>query len=217
MYGPTETTVWSATHDVADASRSIPVGRPIANTQIYIFDENLQLAPIGVAGELVIGGEGVVRGYLNRPELTAERFIPDPFRPGNRLYRTGDQARWREDGVLEFLGRLDDQVKIRGHRIELGEIEAVLARHPAIRQSVVVARDDTPGDKRLVAYLIAETGRAPTVNELRDHLLRELPDFMVPAAFVTLDAFPLTPNNKVDRKRLPAPGSSRPETFFYQS
>ncbi|PYK92214.1 MAG: hypothetical protein DME40_05215 [Verrucomicrobia bacterium] len=210
MYGPTETTVWSATHDVADASRSIPVGRPIANTQIYIFDENLQLAPVGVAGELVIGGEGVVRGYLNRPELTAERFIPDPFRPGNRLYRTGDQARWREDGVLEFLGRLDDQVKIRGHRIELGEIEAVLARHPAIRQSVVVARDETPGDKRLVAYLIAETGRAPTVNELRDHLLRELPDFMVPAAFVTLDAFPLTPNNKVDRKRLPAPGSSRP-------
>jgi natural product biosynthesis luciferase-like monooxygenase protein len=210
MYGPTETTVWSATHDVADASRSIPVGRPIGNTQIYIFDENLQLAPIGVAGELVIGGEGVVRGYLNRPELTAERFIPDPFRPGKRLYRTGDQARWREDGVLEFLGRLDDQVKIRGHRIELGEIEAVLARHPAIRQSVVVARGETPGDKRLVAYLIAETGRAPTVNELRDHLLRELPDFMVPAAFVTLGAFPLTPNNKVDRKRLPAPGSSRP-------
>src|SRR5438067_1695460 len=210
MYGPTETTVWSATHDVADASRSIPVGRPIANTHIYIFDENVQLAPIGVAGELVIGGEGVVRGYLNRPELTAERFIPDPFRPGNRLYRTGDQARWREDGVLEFLGRLDDQVKIRGHRIELGEIEVVLARHPAIRQSVVVARDETPGDKRLVAYLIAETGRAPTVNELRDHLLRELPDFMVPAAFVTLDAFPLTPKNKVDRKRLPAPGSSRP-------
>jgi natural product biosynthesis luciferase-like monooxygenase protein len=210
MYGPTETTVWSATHDVADGSRNIPVGTPIANTQIYIFDENLQLAPIDVAGELVIGGEGVVRGYLNRPELTAERFIPDPFKPGNRLYRTGDQARWREDGALEFLGRLDDQVKIRGHRIELGEIEAVLARQPAIRQSVVVAREDTPGDKRLVAYLIAETGRAPTVNELRDHLLRELPDFMVPSAFVTLAAFPLTPNNKVDRKRLPVPGSLRP-------
>ncbi len=210
MYGPTETTVWSATHDMADASGSIPVGRPIANTQIYILDQNLQLAPVGVPGELVIGGEGVVRGYLNRPELTAERFIPDPFRPGGRLYRTGDQARWREDGVLEFLGRLDDQVKIRGHRIELGEIEAVLSRHPAIRQAVVVAREDSPGDKRLVGYLVSERGGAPTVNELRDYLLRELPDFMVPAKFVTLDAFPLTPNKKVDRKRLPAPDAWRP-------
>ena len=129
------------------------MGRPIANTQIYVFDENLQLAAHRRRRRAVIGGEGVARGYLNRPELTAERFIPDPFRPGKRLYRTGDQARWREDGELEFLGRLDDQVKIRGHRIELGEIEAVLARHPAIRQSVVVARDDAPGDKRLVAYL----------------------------------------------------------------
>jgi acyl carrier protein len=147
---------------------------------------------------------------LNRPELTAERFIPDPFRPGSRLYRTGDQARWREDGVLEFLGRLDDQVKIRGHRIELGEIEAVLSRHPAIRQAVVVAREDTPEDKRLVGYLVSERGGTPTLNELRDNLLRELPDFMVPAKFVTLDAFPLTPNKKVDRKRLPAPDAWRP-------
>src|SRR5438067_780011 len=159
MYGPTETTVWSAMHEVTDASARIPLGRPIANTQIYVMDEHLHPLPAGVAGELVIGGDGVVRGYLNQPELTTQRFVPDPFRPGRRLYRTGDQALWREDGVLEFLGRLDHQVKIRGHRIELGEIEAVLARHPAIRQSVVVARDETPGDKRVVAYLIAETGR----------------------------------------------------------
>ena len=208
MYGPTETTVWSATHDVTDASASIPLGKPIAGTQIYIVDQNLQLVPAGVPGELVIGGDGVVRGYLNRPELTAERFVRDPFNPGRRLYRTGDQARWREDGVLEFLGRLDDQVKIRGHRIELGEIEAVLARHPLVRQAVVVAREDTPGEKRLIAYLVVE--KYPGVDELRAHLSRELPDFMVPAVFVTLDALPLTPNRKVDRKKLPAPGASRP-------
>jgi natural product biosynthesis luciferase-like monooxygenase protein len=208
MYGPTETTVWSATHDVTDVPAGVPLGKPIAGTQIYVVDEHLQLVPAGVPGELVIGGDGVVRGYLNRPELTAERFVPDPFRPGRRLYRTGDQARWREDGVLEFLGRLDDQVKIRGHRIELGEIEAVLARHPLVRQAVVVAREDAPGEKRLIAYLVAD--KEPPVDELREHLSRELPDFMVPALFVTLDALPLTPNKKVDRKKLPAPGASRP-------
>jgi acyl carrier protein len=213
MYGPTETTVWSATHHVTDTSsgRSIPIGRPIANTQIYILDQNLQPVPAEVPGELVIGGEGVVRGYLNRPELTAERFIADPFKPGQRLYRTGDQARWRADGVLEFLGRLDNQVKIRGHRVELGEVEAVLERHPAVHQAVVVAREDTVGDKRLVGYVVPKEGRAPTANELREHLGRELPVFMVPALFVTLDAFPLTPNKKVDRKSLPAPDASRPE------
>jgi natural product biosynthesis luciferase-like monooxygenase protein len=210
MYGPTETTVWSATHHVTEASGRVPVGRPIANTQVYMLDENLQPVPAGVAGELVIGGDGVVRGYLNRPDLTAERFIADPFQPGRRLYRTGDQARWREDGVLEFLGRLDNQVKIRGHRIELGEIEAVLARHPGVHQAVVVARENPPGDKRLVGYVVPEEGHPPTVNELREHLGRELPDFMVPALFVTLDAFPLTPNKKVDRKSLPAPDASRP-------
>jgi acyl carrier protein len=210
MYGPTETTVWSATHHVTDASAMIPVGKPIANTQIYVLDQNLQLVPAEVPGELMIGGEGVARGYLNRPELTAERFIADPFKPGRRLYRTGDLARWREDGVLEFLGRLDNQVKIRGHRIELGEIEAILAQHPAVQQAAVVAREDTPGDKRLVGYFVPKRGHAPAVNELRDHLAREVPDFMVPAAFVTLDAFPLTPNKKVDRKSLPAPEASRP-------
>jgi acyl carrier protein len=195
---------------VTDTSGSIPLGRPIANTQIYVLDEHRMLVPIGVPGELVIGGDGVVRGYLNRPELTSQRFIPDPFRPGRRLYRTGDEARWREDGVLEFLGRLDDQVKIRGHRVELGEIEAVLARHPTVQQAVVVAREDAPGDKRLVAYLVPERDRAPSASELRDHLLQELPDFMVPAVFMTLEAFPLTPNKKVDRKRLPEPSASRP-------
>jgi natural product biosynthesis luciferase-like monooxygenase protein len=210
MYGPTETTVWSATHHVTGASGSIPVGRPIANTQIYILDENLQPVPAGVPGELMIGGDGVVRGYLNRPELTAERFIADPFKPGRRLYRTGDQARWREDGVLEFLGRLDSQVKIRGHRIELGEVEAILERHHAVHQAVVVAREDTHGDKRLVGYVVPKEGRAPTVDELRDHLGRQLPDFMVPALFVTLDDLPLTPNKKIDRKSLPAPHASRP-------
>jgi natural product biosynthesis luciferase-like monooxygenase protein len=209
MYGPTETTVWSAMHEVTDASERIPLGRPIANTQIYVMDERLQLLPAGVAGELVIGGDGVVRGYLNQPELTAQRFVPDPFRPGRRLYRTGDQAVWREDGVLEFLGRLDHQVKIRGHRIELAEIEAVLARHPAVRQAVVVVREDG-GEKRLVGYFVPAPGPAPATNALRDHLGRELPAFMVPSAFVSLDAFPLTPNKKIDRKRLPAPDVSRP-------
>ncbi len=210
MYGPTETTVWSATHDVTDASGSVPLGKPITNTRIYVLDENLQTVPIGVPGELVIGGDGVARGYLNRPGLTAKRFIADPFNPGQRLYRTGDQARWREDGVVEFLGRLDNQVKIRGHRVELGEIEAILARHPAIYQAVVVARENAAGKERLVGYVVLEEGHAPPVNELHDYLRRELPEFMVPATFVTLAAFPLTPNKKVDRNSLPAPDASRP-------
>lgn len=210
MYGPTETTVWSATHELTDAPARIPLGRPIANTQIYVVDQNCQPVPVDVPGELVIGGDGVVRGYLNRPELTAERFVPDPFKPGRRLYRTGDQALWREDGVLEFLGRLDHQVKIRGHRIELAEIEAVLASHPGVGQAVVVAREDVPGDKRLVAYVVPGPGPAASVTELRDHVGRELPEFMVPAAFVTLEELPLTPNKKIDRKGLPAPDTSRP-------
>jgi natural product biosynthesis luciferase-like monooxygenase protein len=210
MYGPTETTVWSTTHDVIDAAGNVPLGRPIANTRIYILDEDLQIVPIGVPGELVIGGEGVTRGYLNRPRLTAERFIVDPFKPGQRLYRTGDQARWRDDGALDYLGRLDEQVKIRGHRVELGEIEATLARHPAVRQAVVVARDNTAGDKRVVGYVVPAEGQIPTTNELRDYLRQALPEFMVPATFVTLTALPLTPNNKVDRNSLPAPDASRP-------
>jgi acyl carrier protein len=210
MYGPTETTVWSATHDVTDASSNVPLGTPIANTYVYILDKNLQPVTIGAPGELVIGGDGVARGYLNRPGLTAERFIADPFKPGQRVFRTGDQARWLEEGVVEFLGRLDNQVKIRGHRVELGEIEAILARHPAIHQAVVVAREDAAGSKRLVGYVVPEEGRTPTVNELRDYVEQELPEFMVPATFMTLAAFPLTPNKKMDRNSLPVPDASRP-------
>jgi acyl-coenzyme A synthetase/AMP-(fatty) acid ligase/acyl carrier protein len=210
MYGPTETTVWSATHDVTNASGKIPLGTPIANTHIYILDEHLQPVTVGTPGELFIGGDGVARGYLNLPRLTVERFMADPFKPGHRLFRTGDQGRWREDGVLEFLGRLDNQVKIRGHRVELGEIEAILVQHPAVHQAAVIAREDTTGSKRLVSYIVPEEGYAPTVNELRDYVGQQLPEFMVPATFVTLDALPLTPNKKVDRVSLPAPDASRP-------
>jgi natural product biosynthesis luciferase-like monooxygenase protein/amino acid adenylation domain-containing protein len=207
MYGPTETTIWSATHRLENESNTVPIGRPIANTDIYILDSNLQSQPVGVPGELFIGGEGVARGYLNRPELTAERFIRHPFSPDftARLYRTGDVARYRADGVIEFLGRTDNQVKIRGHRIELGEIESKLARHPTVREAVVVAREIAADDKRLFAYLIASNGHIATATELRQFLTRDLPEHMVPSAFVELEKFPLTPNGKVDRKGLPNP------------
>ncbi len=217
MYGPTETTIWSSTQRVSGSPSSIPIGRPIANTQLYIVDESLQPQPPGVPGELLIGGDGVVRGYLERPELTAERFIPDPFSdaPGARLYRTGDLARWAPDGTVEFLGRMDFQVKIRGYRIELGEIETALGRIPGVRECVVSAREDTPGDQRLVAYLVAD-GSAPSDDELRSALRTGLPEFMLPSAFVELDRLPLTPNGKVDRNALPAPGAprGRPEAEF---
>lgn len=207
MYGPTETTIWSAVHEVTREDESVPIGRPIANTSVYVLDAAGQPVPPGVAGELYIGGAGVARGYLGRPELTAERFVPDPFgAPGGRLYRTGDLVRWCDDGVLEFLGRIDHQVKIRGHRIELGEIESTLGDYPGIREAVVVAREDVPGDVRLVAYLIAsEADAAPAARELKEYLREHLPEPMVPSHFVTLDAFPLTPNRKIDRKALPAP------------
>ena len=206
MYGPTETTIWSTTFDVHGAPDSIPIGRPIANTQIYILDGHQELVPVGVAGELVIGGDGVVRGYHRRAELSAERFVPDPWsrKPGARMYRTGDLARYRGDGTIEFLGRIDHQVKIRGYRIELGEIETELGRHPAIQECVVLAREDGGGDPRLVGYFVPK-GAAPAPEELREHLRETLPEFMVPALFVTLDAMPLTPNGKIDRKQLPAP------------
>ena len=212
MYGPTETTIWSAIHRIDDPEDPVPIGRPLANTELYILDRHLQPVPVGQAGELFIGGHGVVRGYLNRPELTAERFIPDPFSgaPGARLYRTGDLVRSRPDGAVEFLGRLDHQVKVRGYRVELGEIESLLDQHPAVRTSVVVAREDTPGDQRLVAYLIPQGDRTPQGEELRDHLRKKLPEYMTPAAFISLDAFPLTPNGKVDRKALPAPDRAAP-------
>jgi len=207
MYGPTETTIWSATHAVAneDLANGIPLGKPIANTQIYVLDQHLQLNPIGVPGELIIAGDGVVRGYLNRPQLTAEKFLFNPFRPGERMYRTGDLARYREDGRLEFLGRIDHQVKIRGYRIELGEIEAAIATHETVKQAIVLLREDTPGDKRLVAYVVMQPGQLLQEEAVRSMLRARMPEFMVPSAFIVLDKFPLTPNGKIDRKQLPKP------------
>src|SRR3569833_1985935 len=211
MHGPTETTIWSSSWPVAAQSadrRPIEsIGAPIANTQIHVLDSAGEPTPIGVSGEIYIGGEGVARGYLRRAALTAERFVADPFsRAGGRLYRTGDQGRWRADGTLEYLDRNDDQVKLRGYRIELGEIESRLGQHPHVQSCVVVTREDEPGDKRLVAYY---TGRetAPGVEELSEHLRRQLPDYMVPSAFVLLDQLPQTANGKVNRRGLPAPNA----------
>ena len=211
MYGPTETTIWSTVHKIRSTDGPVFIGRPIANTEIYILDRWLNPVPVGVPGELCIGGDGVARRYLNRPELTAEKFIFNPFRVDariGRLYRTGDLARYHADGNIECLGRLDHQVKVRGFRIELGEIESALNRHPGVRQNVVVAREDIPGDKRLVAYLVSTKQLAPTSTELRIFLRRQLPDYMMPSAFVTLQVIPLTPNGKVDRSALPAPSQS---------
>jgi amino acid adenylation domain-containing protein len=212
IYGPTETTA------NASAVRIIPggevtIGRPIANTQIYILNSSRHPVPIGVTGELYIGGDGVARGYLNRPDLTAEKFISDPFSavPGARMYKSGDLARYRPDGNIEFLGRADHQVKIRGFRIELGEIEAELGQHPSIREAVVLAREDVPNEKRLVAYVVADREPLPTTTDLRSFLKEKLPEYMVPVVFVLLDALPLTPNGKVDRRALPSPDRSRPE------
>jgi natural product biosynthesis luciferase-like monooxygenase protein len=212
MYGPTETTIWSSTETASVGEAVVNIGRPIANTQMYVLDESQQPVPVGVPGELYIGGDGVTRGYWQRDDLTTERFPPDPFvRPectapgGPRMYRTGDLARWRPDGRIDFLGRADFQVKIRGYRIELGEIEAVLEGKPGVRQAVVVAREDTPGDVRLVAYVRTEPGI--TADALRESIADQLPEHMVPAHFVSIDEFPLTPNRKVDRKALPAPNS----------
>jgi len=209
MYGPTETTVWSSVWRVDDDQGPISVGRPIANTQMHVLDAHLSPQPVGVPGELYIGGAGVARGYWERPELTAERFVADPFsgEAGARMYRTGDLARWLPDGRLECLGRIDHQVKVRGFRIELGEIETALERHGAVAHAVVVVREDEPGDRRLVGYMVGSEGQA-SPSDLRQHLAKTLPDYMVPSAFAFLDAFPLTPNGKVDRKALPAPGAS---------
>ncbi|HEX6052782.1 MAG TPA: amino acid adenylation domain-containing protein [Gemmatimonadaceae bacterium] len=213
LYGPTETTIWSTGTRVTDTARASVIGRPVANTQCYILDERRQPVPIGAIGELYIAGDGLARGYLNRPDLDAEKFVPDPFSPyaGTRMYRTGDLARHTTTGEIECLGRTDHQVKIRGFRIELGEIEAALREHPDVRQAVVIAREDRPGEKRLVGYVVTTT-EALDVSGLRAHLKRSLPEYMVPAAFVRLESFPLTANSKIDRKALPAPdaGSALP-------
>ncbi|HEX8147545.1 MAG TPA: AMP-binding protein, partial [Pyrinomonadaceae bacterium] len=209
-YGPTENTVCATMHECVEADVDVvPIGRPMRNTTLYLLDALLQPAPVNVTGEAYVGGAGVARGYLNRPGLTAERFIPDPFsaEPGARLYRTGDAARYRGDGEVEFVGRLDGQVKVRGYRVELGEVEAALASHAAVRDVVVMARDDEQGGpKQLVAYVVADQSRpAPAAAELREHAREQLPDYMTPSAFVLLEEMPLTPNGKVDRRALPAP------------
>ncbi|HEX8695266.1 MAG TPA: amino acid adenylation domain-containing protein, partial [Longimicrobium sp.] len=204
-YGPTEATVWATVQECRTGAAGEPgIGRPIANARVYVLDEAGEPAPVGVAGELCVGGAGVARGYLGRPGLTAERFVADPFggEPGARLYRTGDLARWRADGTVEFLGRKDFQVKVRGFRVEPGEVEARLLEHPAVREGVVLARGDGPGEKRLVAYY---TGEAVEAEALRAHLAERLPEHMVPAAYVRLEALPLSPSGKVDRRALPAP------------
>lgn len=221
LYGPTEAaidvTFWACQRH-SDLN-IVPIGRPIANTQIYLLDDHLQPVPIGVPGELHIGGVGLARGYLNRPDLTAEKFIANPFGqspgvpsyPQARLYKTGDLARYRQDGSIEFLGRIDHQVKLRGFRIELAEIEAVLGKHPAVRETVVMVREDEPGDKRLVAYVVSYPELAIAVSTLRNYLQEKLPAYMVPSAFLLIDALPLTTNGKVDRRALPALLPARPE------
>jgi amino acid adenylation domain-containing protein len=221
LYGPTETAI-DATHWLCaradSASARVPIGRPLANLHAYVLDARMQPVPIGVAGELYVGGVQLARGYLHRPDLTAEKFVPDPYSPdgGARLYRTGDVARWTGAGVLEYMGRADAQVKLRGFRIELGEVEARLKTHPAVRAAVVLLREDRPGDQRLVAYVVAERGAAPIAEALRHFAGEKLPDFMLPSAFVFLEALPITPNGKLDRRALPPPaadGASAAQTY----
>ncbi|HMF57778.1 MAG TPA: amino acid adenylation domain-containing protein [Pyrinomonadaceae bacterium] len=214
-YGPTEATIWCSqyTCQTPATKTSIPIGRPVSNAEIYLLDDRLQPVPVGIAGQLYVGGQGVARGYLNRPDLTAEMFIPHPFsqEPGARLYRTGDIARYLSDGNIVFLGRLDQQVKVHGYRIELGEIEAELRERSAVRQAVVVVREDAPGDRRLVAYLVTGEEQKPTAQGLRDHLRMKLPDYMIPASFVFLEELPLTRTGKLDLQALPSPDGTRPD------
>jgi amino acid adenylation domain-containing protein len=207
MYGPTETTVWSTTHKIARSDASVPIGRPVANTCVYVVDENGMLAPIGAAGELYIGGAGVTRGYWRRAELTAERFVANRFEPsrGGTLYRTGDLVRYRADGEIEFIGRTDQQVKIRGFRIELGEIETVLGAHPQVHEAVAVGRRDQADNPLLTAYVVAHSGSNVSAQELKDYARRKLPEYMIPSIISFIRAMPLTPNGKTDRRALPDP------------
>src|SRR5688572_30070865 len=214
MYGPTETTIWSSVRLVKSRADAINLGLPIANTEFLICSPQMTLQPVGVPGELLIGGDGLARGYFRLDETTREKFIAHPFDAGKRLYRTGDLAVRRPNGEIHFLGRIDNQVKIRGFRIELGEIETRLDEHAAVKQTVVIAREDVPGDKRLVAYLVLNAGASVDPITLREHVRSSLPDYMIPSAFVVLSEFPLTPNGKVDRKQLPAPAELPPEPAF---
>jgi amino acid adenylation domain-containing protein len=214
VYGPTETTIWSTLCKVEAGDAQVSIGHPLANTEVYILDQSLQPVPIGVPGELYIGGDGLARGYLHRLELTAEKFIRHPFSPvpEARLYKTGDLVRYLPDGSIEFLGRLDHQVKLRGHRIELGEIESVLGIHPLVQESVVIVTENTSSDPRLVAYIIAKQAETPPETaELRHFLAEKLPDYMLPSHVVFLDTLPLTPNGKTNRQALPPPDQTRPD------
>jgi hypothetical protein len=208
LYGPTEASIDSTACRVNPDVRHATIGKPVANTQIYILSKDRGLCPLGTVGELCIGGVQVGRGYLNRPELTADRFMANPFsrEGGGRLYRTGDLARWRSDGNLEYLGRIDGQVKIRGHRIELGEVESALRKHPGVRDCAVTAQTHG-GDKALVAYVVPRAAPAPSSADIRSFLLANLPEPMVPALYVSLDRLPLTSSGKLDRRALPAPGA----------
>ncbi|WP_236712362.1 non-ribosomal peptide synthetase, partial [Pseudomonas sp. Root401] len=221
LYGPSETTTYSSWVSMArEDGFAAHIGKPVANTQFYLLDEYKQPVPLGVPGEIYIGGAGVARGYLNRDDLTAERFLKDPFSAASnaRMYKTGDLGRYLPDGNIEYLGRNDDQVKIRGFRIELGEIEAKLAQHDALNETVVLAREDVPGDKRLVAYFTQHSpGEAVEIETLRAHLQALLPAYMVPVAYVHLEALPLTPNGKLDRKALPAPDLDALVTRGYEA
>ena len=228
LYGPTEAaidvTYWKCVEE--DRHASVPIGKPIANIRVYVVDEGMEPVPVGVPGELLLAGVGLARGYWGRGDLTAERFVPDGLsgRKGERVYRTGDLARWLKDGNVEYLGRLDDQVKIRGFRIELGEIETALQEYEGVRQAVVTARKDETGDRRLVAYVVAEkTGKEREngnndpvlqISGLREHLLRKLPEYMVPSAFVEMEKLPLNHNGKIDRKSLPEPEKANPEQEY---
>jgi amino acid adenylation domain-containing protein len=216
-YGPTEATVEATLHEATDrgqgsATRTeLPIGHPIANVQVYVLDPRLQPVPVGVSGELYIGGDGLARGYLRQPGLTAAQFLPNPFgEPGSRLYRTGDLVRWLVGGNLEFAGRLDHQVKVRGFRVELGEVEAALTGHPDVRQAVVVARENAAGDRSLAAYVVPEVATADLPVELAADLRRRLPEYMVPSDWLLLDALPTTPTGKVDRQALPDAGRLQP-------